>query len=89
MNGTNEVINGHIPLGFGSGVTNFEYLITPLDGIKNYAEKHNVNVKSSGKMNYIKGTGNKVNVSVTAKEDIDGGVNAANNSDVAIIVLQR
>ena len=88
LNGTNEVINGHIPLGFGSGVTNFEYLVTPLDGITNYAQKHNVNVKSSGKMNYIKGTGSKAGISVTAKEDIEGGVKAANDSDVAIVFVK-
>ena len=88
LNDTNEVINGHIPLGFGSGVTNFEYLITPLAGIKNYAEKHNVNVLSSGKMNYTKGIGDKENVSVTATEDIEGGIEVANNSDVVIVFVK-
>jgi beta-glucosidase len=93
LNDTNEVINGHIPLGFGSGVTNFEYLVTPFDGIKNYAEKHNVEVKSSGKMNYIdedrklkNGTIYKINV--TALEDIEGGIEAANNSDVVIVFVK-
>ena len=88
LNTTNEVINGHIPLGFGSGVTNFEYLITPLAGIKNYAEKHNVSVISSGKMNYKKGIGDKKDVSVTATEDIEGGIEVANNSDVVIVFVK-
>ena len=93
MNDTNEVINGHIPLGFGSGVTNFDYLITPLYGIESYAKKYNVTVKSSGKMNYIdedrkykNGTAYKTNV--TAFEDIEGGIEAANNSDVVIVFVK-
>ena len=93
LNGTNEVINGHIPLGFGSGVTDFEYLITPLAGIIAYAEKNNVTVKSSGKMNYEKeqrkfNNGTTYNTSITAKEDIEGGIEAANNSDVVIVFVK-
>ena len=92
MNGTNEVINGHVPLGFGSGVTNFGYLVTPLDGITNYAEKHNVEVISSGKMNYIdeerNGDNGPYKVNVTAKEDVEGGVKAANEADVVIVFVK-
>lgn len=92
LNDTNEVINGHIPLGFGSGVTNFEYLVTPLEAITNYASNHNVNVTSSGKMKYIKEErevdGTMVNVSVTALEDIEGGYKAAENADVVIVFVK-
>ena len=88
INSTNEVINGNIPLGYGSGTTQYEYLVTPLEAIQKYAEKYNVNVTSSGKMNYTKGEGNKVNVSVTATEDIDGGIEAARNSDVVIVFVK-
>ena len=81
LNDTNEVINGHVPLGYGSGVTNFEYLITPLKGITNLAEKYKIEVVSSGKLNYIK----EDNKNVDATEDIEAGVAIANNSDVAIV----
>ena len=83
MNVTNEVINGHVPLGYGSGVTNFEYLITPLEGIKNLAKEYNIEIKSSGKMYYIKDDDNIKNVDAT--EDIANGVKIAEECDVAIV----
>ena len=86
MNDTNEVINGHVPLGYGSGVTNFEYLITPLEGIKNLAKEYNIEIKSSGKLIYsyesINSTHEK---SVDATEDIANGVKIAEECDVAIV----
>ena len=87
LNDTNKVINGHVPLGYGSGVTNFGYLITPLQGITNYAQNKNKNIKivSSGKMNYFSKTIDGKLANYTAIEDIEDGVKAANNSDVVII----
>ena len=86
LNETNEVINGHVPLGYGSGVTNFEYLITPLEGIKNLAKEYNIEIKSSGKLIYsyenINSTHKK---SVDADEDIVNGVKIAQECDVAIV----
>ena len=81
LNVTNAVINGHVPLGYGSGVTNFGYLVTPYEGIKKLAEKYNIEVKASGKLNYIK-EGDK---NVDAEEDITNGKAVAQNSDVAIV----
>ena len=83
LNETNEVINGHVPLGYGSGVTNFEYLITPLEGIKNLAKEYNIEIKSSGKMIYQKDEKNIKNVDAT--EDIDTGVQIAKECEVAIV----
>ena len=89
LNETNEVINGHVPLGYGSGVTNFGYLITPLEGITNLAKKYNINVESSGKLLYIDEPINSTHSKhVDAKEDINSGVEIANNSDVAIIFVK-
>ena len=86
LNETNEVINGHVPLGYGSGVTNFEYLITPLEGIKNLAKEYNIEIKSSGKLNYIYQDINTTHQkSVDATEDKDSGVQIARESDVAIV----
>ena len=81
-NNTNAVINGHVPLGYGSGVTNFEYLVTPYQGIKKLAEENNIEVKVSGKLEYIKNAEGK---NITAKEDIAKGKEVAQSSDVAIV----
>ena len=80
-NDTNEVINGHVPLGYGSGVTNFGYLVTPYDGIKKLADENGMEVKFSGNLIYIK-EGDK---NVDAEEDIEKGKEVAQNSDVAIV----
>ena len=86
QNETNSVINGHVPLGYGSGVTNFEYVVTPLEGIKNLAKEYDIEVVSSGKLNYIDEKINSThNRHVDAQEDIDQGVKVANESDVAIV----
>ena len=84
-NDTNAVINGHVPLGYGSGVTNFGYLITPLEGITNLAKQYNIEVKSSGKLNYITETVNGKTKNVDAVEDIVGAKEVARNADVAIV----
>ena len=81
LNETNEVINGHVPLGYGSGVTNFEYLVTPLEGITKLANKSNIEVVSSGKLNYIK----EDDKNVDAKEDIERGVEIAKDANVTIV----
>ena len=39
QNETNKVQNGFIPLGYGSGATTFNYLISPLEGIIELAKK--------------------------------------------------
>ena len=86
LNETNEVINGHVPLGYGSGVTNFEYLVTPLEGITKLAREYDIDVVSSGKMNYIEESINTTHKkSVDAKEDITTGVEKAKEADIAIV----
>ena len=86
LNDTNEVINGHVPLGYGSGVTNFEYLVTPLEGITNLAEEYNIQVVSSGKLIYTEDPINETHSKkVDAKEDITNGEKIAKEADVAIV----
>jgi beta-glucosidase len=88
-NETNAVINGHVPLGYGSGVTNFGYVITPLEGITKLAEEYNIKVSSSGKLEYIDEPINSTHTKhVNAIEDIDEGVKVANKSDVAIVFVK-
>jgi beta-glucosidase len=90
LNDTNAVINGHVPLGYGSGVTNFGYLITPLEGITNLAKEYNIDVVSSGKLFYedediTLSDGTKTKKHVDAKEDVEEGAKIAKDSDVAIV----
>ena len=88
-NETNEVVNGNIPLGYGSGTTTFNYLISPLEGITELAEKKNIKVVSSGKLIYTDEIREKDNENITvhvkAEEDIETGVKIAKDADVAII----
>lgn len=81
---TNEIFIANVPIGYCSGISTFEYLITPLEGITNLAKEFNVDVVSSGKLNYIK-EGEKI---VDATEDIETGVEIAKNVDVAIIFVK-
>ena len=87
-NSTNEVTNGHLPLGYGSATTTFKYLITPLQGITELAEKRNIKVESSGKLIYTDIIRDGVSVHVGAKEDIESGKNIARNVDVAIVFVK-
>ena len=84
---TNEVFNGHIALGYGSGTTDFAYLVTPAEGIKKLAKKYNLEVIESGKLIYTDEIRGNLTVHVSGTEDIEGGVNAAKNADIAIIFI--
>ena len=42
QNDTNKVQNGFIPLGYGTGTTTFNYLISPLEGIIKLANKKGI-----------------------------------------------
>ena len=86
-NETNEVFNGHIPLGYGSGTTDFSYLITPAEGIKKYAQKYNISVIESGKLIYGDEERDGKIVHANATEDIDGGINAAKKADLCVIFV--
>ena len=85
INDTNLVANGYIPTGYGTQTTKFNYLITPLQGIKEIAENKNIEVKSSGNLIYVDEERDNLKVHVSAKEDIDAGVEIAKNADVAIV----
>ena len=87
-NKTNEVFNGHVALGYGSGTTDFSYLVTPSEGIKNLAKKYNISIIESGKLIYTDEEREGILVHVNASEDIDSGVNAANDSDISIIFIK-
>ena len=86
-NATNEVYNGHMPLGYGSGTTSFGYLVTPAEAIKNLSEKYNIEVLESGNLNYTDEQRGNLTVHVSATEDIEGGISVASESDVVIIFV--
>ena len=81
QNATNKIQNGHIPLGYGSGTTTFNYIISPLEGITEAAKEKNISVESSCNLIYTDEEG----VHVKAKEDIENAVNIAKESDVAVV----
>ena len=87
-NSTNKVFNGHIPLGYGSGTTDFGYLVTPIEAIKKLAKENDIEIIESGKLKYTDEEKDGVLVHVSAEEDIEAGVNAALNSDVSIIFVK-
>ena len=87
-NSTNEVMNGHMAIGCGSGATSFGYVVTPIQGITNYCNKMGINVISSGKLFYInQERDNNTKVHVQGIEDLEGAINAAKWGEVAIIFV--
>ena len=66
---------GFIPLGYGSGTTTFDYLISPIDAITELAKKKGIEVISSGGLN-------------GKEENYDQGAQAARQADVAIVFVQ-
>ena len=81
----NEVQNGFIPLGYGSGTTTFSYLISPLKGIKEYAEQNGITVVDSGTLEYID---DDKGVHKSAVENFDIAQDVARNADVAIVFVK-
>ena len=88
INDTNLVANGHIPVGYGTSSTTYNYLISPLQGIKEIAEEKNIEVKESGKLIYTDEIKDGLTVHVGAQEDIDNGVEIAKNAEVAIVFVK-
>ena len=84
QNDTNKVQNGHIPLGYGSGTTKFNYSVSPLEGITELAEKKNITIKYSCNLNYTDEEG----VHISAKEDIENGIKIAKDAEVVIIFVK-
>lgn len=67
--------NGFIPLGYGSGTTTFDYLVSPLEGITNMAKQKGIEVINAGGLN-------------GREEDTNKGAEAAKQADVAIVFIQ-
>ena len=80
-NETNQIQNGHIHLGYGSGTTTFNYTISPLKGIKEKAKEKEIEVVSSTRLIYR----NEKGVHVGAVEDFEYGEEIAKTADVAIV----
>ena len=82
-NATNLVMNGHIPTGYGSGTTNYDYLITPLEGITKIAENKGIEVISSGKLIYDVVNG----VNIKGTEDYETAQEIAIKADICIVYV--
>ena len=67
--------NGFIPLGYGSGTTTFDYLVSPIEAITDLAKKNGIDVINAGGLN-------------GREEDINKGAEAAKQADVAIVFVQ-
>ena len=90
QNETNKIQNGHIPLGYGSGTTTFNYTISPLQGIKEFAEKRGIEVVYSTKLNIEDEFINGKMVHVRANELFQLGKETAAEKgvDVAIVFVK-
>ena len=66
---------GFIPLGYGSGTTTFDYLVSPIEAITDLAKKNGIEVINAGGLNGI-------------QEDANKGAEAAKQADVAIVFVQ-
>ena len=82
-NATNLVMNGHIPTGYGSGTTNYDYLITPLEGITKIAENKGIEIISSGKLIYDVVNG----VNIKGTEDYETAQKIAIEADICIVYV--
>ena len=88
INETNLVSNGYIPIGYGTSSTTYNYLISPLQGIKEIAEEKNIEVISSGRLIYTEEEKDNLIIHVGAQEDIENAVQIAKKADVAIIFVK-
>ena len=92
-NKTNEVSNGHIPLGYGSGTTDFNYLVTPVEAIMEIAQKRNIDFSATGGLKYQVEKrkdegGEEYDVYVSAEENIEEAVELAKQVEVAIVFVK-
>ena len=88
INETNLVNNGYIPVGYGTSSTTYNYLISPLQGIKEIAKEKNIEVISSGRLIYWDEMRGEYIAHVEATEDFDMGVEMATMADVAIVFVK-
>ena len=84
QNDTNKVQNGFIPLGYGSGATTFNYLISPLEGIIELAKKKDIEIIYSCELIYEDIDG----VHIRAQENYEKGVEVASRAEVAIVFVK-
>ena len=90
-NNTNHVSNGHIPIGYGSGTTDFKYLIDPVKGITELAEKKGVTVVSTGNLIYhdeqLEIYGTTYTTHTSAEENITEDVNFVKDNDPDLVIV--
>jgi beta-glucosidase len=86
-NATNEIWDGHLPMGYGSGATIFNYLIDPLSAITEKANNLGISIVSYGKLTSKSDTFYGVETQV-GEEDITGINNLlAQNTDIDLCLI--
>ena len=84
QNDTNKVQNGFIPLGYGSGTTTFNYLISPLEGIMKLANKKGIEIISSCELIYEDSNG----IHIKAQENFEKGEEVACQEDISKVFFK-
>ena len=82
----NNIFQGHMALGYGSGTTSFKYLVDPLNAIKSRAEEEGIEILSSTEITRDIEYLNDMKFEV-GKEDILGAKEVAGKADICIIFL--
>ena len=87
LNDTNKIWDGHLPMGYGSGATIFNYLIDPLSAITEKANNLGISIVSYGKLTSKSETNYGVETQV-GEEDITGINNLlAQNTDIDLCLI--
>ena len=87
LNDTNKIWDGHLPMGYGSGATIFNYLIDPLSAITEKANNLGISIVSYGKLTSTSETNYGVETQIGI-EDIDGVNNLlAQNTDIDLCLI--
>ena len=87
LNDTNKIWDGHLPMGYGSGATIFNYLIDPLSAITEKANNLGISIVSYGKLTSTSETNYNVTTQIGI-EDIDGVNNLlAQNTDIDLCLI--
>ena len=68
--GDNQIFHGHLGLGYGSGTTDFQYIVAPYDAIKSRADKEGINIVKAGeKLEQETSSGEAETLTVTGESD--------------------
>ena len=82
----NQIFNGHLGLGYGSGTTTFSYLIAPLTAITERSTKKGINIVSVGSEE-TKRYDDKSRSFTVGKENITEAETVANDENIVLFIV--